>query len=135
MAAAASGKAGYSRGDLAVSLFELAQGLVTAVSRIDVKDVNAGRRPSGQANVRIRVSRPPWPNLIRILAGVRNPMCCPWVLARMSAFIDGTLNVSGPSRGERHDEFNTQMREVARFQAMQSLDSIITRLRNPPAKG
>ena len=57
------------------------------------------------------------------------------VLARMSAFIDGTLNVSGPSRGERHDEFNTQMREVARFQAMQSLDSITTRLRNPPAKG
>jgi regulator of protease activity HflC (stomatin/prohibitin superfamily) len=57
------------------------------------------------------------------------------VLARMSAFIDETLNVSGPGRGDAHDEFNTQMRETARFQAMQSLDAIARMFRNPPARG
>ena len=46
------------------------------------------------------------------------------VFARMSAFIDEVLNMSGPGRGDAHDEFNTQMRETARFQAMQSLDAI-----------
>ena len=45
-------------------------------------------------------------------------------LARMSAFIDETLNMSGPGRGDAHDVFNTQMRETDRFQAMQSLDAI-----------
>lgn len=46
------------------------------------------------------------------------------VLARMSAFIDDTLNMSGPGRGDANDEFNTQMRETARLQAMQTLDHI-----------
>ena len=55
------------------------------------------------------------------------------VFARMSAFIDETLNMSGPGRGDAHDEFNTQMRETARFQAMQSLDAIARMFRNPPA--
>ena len=55
------------------------------------------------------------------------------VLARMSAFIDETLNISGPGKGDAHDEFNTQMRETARFQAMQSLDAIARMFRNPPA--
>jgi hypothetical protein len=53
----------------------------------------------------------------------------------MSAFIDETLNMSGPGRGDAHDEFNTQMRETARFQAMQSLDAIARMFRNPPARG
>ena len=57
------------------------------------------------------------------------------VLARMSAFIDETLNMSGPGRGDAHDELNTQMRETARFQAMQSLDAIARMFRNPPARG
>lgn len=46
------------------------------------------------------------------------------VLARMSAFIDETLNRSRPGRGDPNDEFNTQMREIARLQAMQALDHI-----------
>lgn len=44
------------------------------------------------------------------------------VLARMNAFIEDTLNMSGPGRGHANDEFNTQMRETARFMAMQTLD-------------
>ena len=46
------------------------------------------------------------------------------LLKAISAFIDDTLNRSGPGKGEAHDELNTQMREVARFQAMQTLDHI-----------
>ena len=57
------------------------------------------------------------------------------VLDRMSAYIDETLNMSGPGRGDAHDELNTQMRETARFQAVQSLDAIERMFRNPPAKG
>ena len=53
-------------------------------------------------------------------------------LAKMSAFIDETLNMSGPGRGDAHDELNTQMRETARFQAKQSLDAIARMFRNPP---
>lgn len=45
-------------------------------------------------------------------------------LSGISAFIDGTLNLSGPSKGDPNDEPNTQMREVARFSAMQTLDAI-----------
>jgi hypothetical protein len=57
------------------------------------------------------------------------------VLGRISAFMDDTLNMSGPARGEAHDELNTQMREVARFQATQTLQQIERSLRNPPARG
>ena len=56
-------------------------------------------------------------------------------LAKMSAFIDETLNMSGPGRVDAHDELNTQMRETARFQAKQSLDAIARMFRNPPARG
>jgi hypothetical protein len=57
------------------------------------------------------------------------------VLDRMSAFIDDTLNMSGPGRGDANDDLNTQMREVARFQAMQTLDAIRQMIRNSPPKG
>jgi len=46
------------------------------------------------------------------------------LLNAIVAFIDDTLNRSGPGKGDPHDELNTQMREVARFQAMQALDHI-----------
>lgn len=46
------------------------------------------------------------------------------VLSRINAFVDETLNRSGPAKGDAHDEPNTQMREIARFQATQSLDQI-----------
>jgi len=49
----------------------------------------------------------------------------------MASFIDATLNMSGPAQGDAHDEFNTQVRETARFQAMQTLDAIRHNL--PPA--
>ena len=57
------------------------------------------------------------------------------VFARMSTFIDETLNMSGPGRGDAHDELNTLMRETTRFQAMQSLDASARTFRNPPARG
>jgi hypothetical protein len=57
------------------------------------------------------------------------------VLARISAHIGEVLNMSGPGRGDAHDEFNTQMRETACFQAMQSLNAIARMFRNPPARG
>jgi hypothetical protein len=46
------------------------------------------------------------------------------VLARMDAFVEDTLNMSGPGRGDTNDEFHTQMRETARFMATQTLDRI-----------
>lgn len=49
----------------------------------------------------------------------------------MYAFIE-TLNMSGPDRGDAYDELNTQMRETARFQAMQSLDA--TRIESQPIR-
>jgi hypothetical protein len=55
-------------------------------------------------------------------------------LARISAFIDETLNLSGPGRGDANDEFNTQVRETARFQAMQNLDAIARMFNSPPRK-
>jgi hypothetical protein len=54
------------------------------------------------------------------------------ILAKMSEFIDNTLNISGPGTGDAHDEFNTQMRETARHQAMQHLDAIRSLFGNPP---
>jgi hypothetical protein len=55
------------------------------------------------------------------------------VLARIGAAIDETLNMSGPGRGDPNDEFNTQVRETARFCAMQALDHIADVIRQ--AKG
>jgi hypothetical protein len=46
------------------------------------------------------------------------------VLTGMAAFIDDTLNLSGPGKGDAHDDFNTRMRETARHQVMQTLDAI-----------
>jgi hypothetical protein len=45
-------------------------------------------------------------------------------LSGIAAFIDDSLNMSGPSKGDRNDEFNTQMREIARLRAMETLDAI-----------
>lgn len=56
-------------------------------------------------------------------------------LARISAYLDDTLNMSSPGKGDAHDELNTQMREVARFQVTQTLQHIEHTLRNPPTKG
>jgi hypothetical protein len=55
-------------------------------------------------------------------------------LSRISAYLDDTLNMSGPGKGDAHDELNTQMREVARFQVTQTLQHIEHTLRNPPAR-
>jgi len=55
-------------------------------------------------------------------------------LSSISAFIDNTLNMSGPGKGDAHDEFNTQVREVARFQAMQTLDAIAQMIHNAENK-
>jgi hypothetical protein len=56
-------------------------------------------------------------------------------LRRISAYLDGTLNMSGPGKGDPHDELNTLMRETARFQVMQVLHNIENSLRNPRATG
>jgi hypothetical protein len=56
------------------------------------------------------------------------------VLERISDFIDRTLNMSGPAKGDANDELNTQMREIARFQAMQHLDAIAAMIRNHTPK-
>jgi hypothetical protein len=53
------------------------------------------------------------------------------VLNGISAFIDNTLNISGPPS---KDALNTQIREVARFQVSQTLQHIEHSLRNPPAR-
>jgi hypothetical protein len=42
----------------------------------------------------------------------------------MTAFVEDTLNKSGPGKGDAHDEHNTLVRETARFMAMQALDHI-----------
>jgi hypothetical protein len=46
------------------------------------------------------------------------------ILASIDAYIDETLNISGPGRGDAHDELNMLMRETARDQATQHLDGI-----------
>jgi hypothetical protein len=46
------------------------------------------------------------------------------ILASINAYIDQTLNMSGPASGDAHDEAFTLMRETARIQAMQHLDGI-----------
>ena len=56
-------------------------------------------------------------------------------LARISAYLHDSLNMSGPGKGDPHDELNTQMREFARFQVTQTLQHIEHTLRNPPTKG
>jgi len=55
-------------------------------------------------------------------------------LVQLSAFFDDMLNVSGPANGDADDEFNTQLRETARFHAMQALDGIGQMIRNMPGK-
>ncbi len=57
------------------------------------------------------------------------------VLSRIMAFVDDTLNISGPAKGDAHDEPNTQMREVARLQAMQTLDNIKRMMDSSPPTG
>ena len=54
------------------------------------------------------------------------------LLTRLTAFIDSTLNLSGPAKGDPDDEPNTLMRETARFQAMQNLDAIARMMNDPP---
>jgi hypothetical protein len=54
------------------------------------------------------------------------------VLTKISEYINDTLNLSGTGKGDANDEFNTQMRETARFQAEQSLDAIRRMFSHPP---
>jgi Tfp pilus assembly protein FimT len=56
------------------------------------------------------------------------------MLAGMYAFIDNTLNESGPGKGDANDEFSTLVRETARFQTMQHLDAIARLVDQPPRK-
>lgn len=56
------------------------------------------------------------------------------LLNAMTAFIDDTLNRSGPGKGDAHDELNTQMREVARFQTDQTLQHIKGMIDNFPKR-
>jgi hypothetical protein len=56
------------------------------------------------------------------------------LLNRISAFIDNTLNISGPANGEPHDELNTRMREVARFQTDQTLQHLEHMIRSVPSQ-
>ena len=53
-------------------------------------------------------------------------------LTKMETFIDVTLNLSGPGKGDTNDELNNLMRETARDQAMKHLDGIKTMLNNRP---
>jgi hypothetical protein len=57
------------------------------------------------------------------------------LLAGIYAFVDDTLNASGPGKGDANDEPNTQVRETARFMVMQHLDGIARMLKNPPTRG
>jgi hypothetical protein len=51
---------------------------------------------------------------------------------KIYAFVDGTLNLSGPGKGDANDEFNTLVRETARLQATQHLDGIRRMIDNLP---
>jgi hypothetical protein len=46
------------------------------------------------------------------------------LLAELDRFVDETLNLGGPDKGDANDEPNTLMRETARFQIMQELDAM-----------
>lgn len=46
------------------------------------------------------------------------------LLSYMNAFIEDSLNMSGPGKGDPHDAHNTRVREIARGMAQQTLDHI-----------
>jgi hypothetical protein len=54
------------------------------------------------------------------------------LLAKLHTFVDDTLNISGPAKGPADGEFATQIREIARLRATQSLDEIARTTNNPP---
>jgi hypothetical protein len=56
------------------------------------------------------------------------------LLSEISAFVDRTLNLAGPNKGDPNDEFSTLVRETARFQVMQHLDAIEHMLKNRPTQ-
>jgi hypothetical protein len=56
------------------------------------------------------------------------------VLVGMMAFVDDSLNRSGPSKGDSDDAFNTLVRETARNVAMQHLDQITRNLEEVPGR-
>ncbi|AMA55956.1 hypothetical protein [Bradyrhizobium sp. CCGE-LA001] len=56
------------------------------------------------------------------------------LISVMNEFVDDALNNAGPATGDSHDEPNTMMREVARFQAMQHLDHMAAAFKGPPAQ-
>jgi hypothetical protein len=60
----------------------------------------------------------------------REEMC-----SQLNAFVDNTLNGSGPGEGDANDEVNTLMLETARFQATQHLDEMARVFRGPPREG
>ncbi|MGE9010568.1 hypothetical protein ACO2JO_18440 [Leptospira interrogans] len=64
-----------------------------------------------------------------VLSVSRNPQ---EVLEAISGYVDSTLNISGPNKGDSEDKLNTLMRETARFQAQQHLDGIAAMLRMRP---
>lgn len=46
------------------------------------------------------------------------------LITKIGEFIDDSLTMSGLAKGDPNDELNTQVREIARMQAMNSLDNI-----------
>jgi hypothetical protein len=54
-------------------------------------------------------------------------------LRAISAYIDDTLNSSGPNKGDGHDEFNTLMRESARNTVDQTLTAMARGPKSDPS--
>ena len=54
------------------------------------------------------------------------------VLKGLSAWVDVSLNQSHPNKGDANDEFNTFLRETARFMVEQALDNIALNFRPHP---
>ena len=58
------------------------------------------------------------------------------LLSSINAYVDNTLNMSGPADKAAHDdEMNTQMRETARFQTDQILQHLEQMIRSAPPRG
>lgn len=54
------------------------------------------------------------------------------LLEQMNRFVDETLNMGKPAKGDPHDELNTLMREVARNTATNALDHITRLVKSVP---
>ena len=57
------------------------------------------------------------------------------IIGQMNKFIDESLNMARPAKGDPHDELNTLMREIARNVSTDALDHLTSIVKSVPKNG